>query len=413
MKKEDFLKICRSKSKEPLTEQEESFFGTIGEAIESALTQDTVERNKKFDEITNTLETSTKMDGKSLVEIVRNLATMVDTIEAKTKRSFTGFDKSNLEKKLEENKDLIMRCAKDKSQNFEIQFRARRAAVMTTANVITGSQAVATDNYYEDPDLVVIQYPKNFILDAITSRQVSKVPATLIVREQQATSGQAVLTAEGDVKPLISFSVGKTYYTRDKYAGRIEYTEETEIDFEQLKLDIIAMFEEQVIRDWNVGVLSKITTYASSYVSSSLDGTVQFPDIYSVIMAGIAQMNSLNYEPDCICLNPADLWLAKSTQDENGNYKINPFTNGFNGLTLFTSTQVAVGKMLLGTKQTIKEQHGAFITRSGQYADQLIENEYTIIGEVFSVLQTPTVSKASWLYLDIDAVKQVLTLERA
>ena len=173
------------------------------------------------------------------------------------------------------------------------------------------------------------------------------------------------------------------------------------------------MFEEQVIRDWNVALLAKITTYASTYVASSLDGAVPFPDIYSVIMAGIAQMNSLNYNPDCICLNPADLWLAKSAQDQNGNYKINPFVNGFDGLTLLTSTQVEAGHMLLGTKQTIKEQHGNFITRSGQYADQLIENEYTIIGEIFSVAQLPTVSKASWLYLDIAAVKQVLTLTQA
>lgn len=45
MKKEDFMTIMRSKAKEPLTAEQESAFGAIGEAIEKAFTEDSIEGN--------------------------------------------------------------------------------------------------------------------------------------------------------------------------------------------------------------------------------------------------------------------------------------------------------------------------------------------------------------------------------
>ena len=58
MKKDDFMKIVRSKAKEPLDEQAENMFGSIGEAIESALSAESVERNKQLKTITDKLGTT-------------------------------------------------------------------------------------------------------------------------------------------------------------------------------------------------------------------------------------------------------------------------------------------------------------------------------------------------------------------
>ena len=55
-----------------------------------------------------------------------------------------------------------------------------------------------------------------------------------------------------------------------------------------------------------------------------------------------------------------------------------------------------------------REQHGDFILRTGQYNAQLIENEYTAIGEVFSILQIAERDLVGWLALDLDAVKTAL-----
>lgn len=403
MKKDDFMKIVRSKAKETLTEQEENFFSGIGEAIEKALTEEAIERNKQLGAITTKL--GTVDEGADLAGIVRNLATLVDEVEKKSKRTLSSDDKFNLQKALEAKKGEI-EIARNGGNPWALEFKAKRvAAMMTDATVMTGAVAQNNPNWFEDPEVAVIQYPANFVLDAISSRQVAKVPATLIVNEMQATGTDGTgVVAEGAEKLLSDFKFAKTYYSRKKYAGRIEFTEEVQIDFEQLVLQIIQMFEDQVLRKWNDGVLADIIAYASTYTATALDGKVLVPDVYSVIMAGMAWIEGNNYSPDVLIMNPADLWLAKSTQNSNGSYQVNPFVQGFAGLNLFSSNKIAAGKVLIGTKSTIKEQHSAYIVRSGTYGDQFIKNESTIVGEIFSVLQLPVVSKKSWLYLDIATV---------
>lgn len=408
MKKEEFLKIVRSNAKVTLTESEESMFGSIGEAIEKAFTLDTVERNKSLKTITDQIGSFD--EGENVATIVRALATQVDALEAKTKRGLSHSDKFNLQKKLTEKKDEIMR-ARQGGNPWSVEFQAKRAAsaMMTTSTVVTGAQAINNDNVFDDLEVVVIQYPKNFILDAINSRQVAKVPET-IRRKEQIVAGVGVPAAvlEGGVKPLVDKKFTWVYDTRVKYAGRIEMTEETEIDFEQLVMQIITMFEDDVIRAWNNGVLTAILAYASTYTTTGLDGTLVSPDMYSVIGAGVAWIQSQEYEPDVIAMNPSDVWAMNLTQDLDGNYKYNPLGGNYAGLTPFITNKIEAGKILIGTKRTIKEQHGSFIVRKGTYGDQFIENESTIVGEIFSILSLPALSKVAWLYMDIATVKAAL-----
>ena len=410
MKKDDFMKIVRSKAKETLTEQEENFFGGIGEALEQAMTAETVERGKQLKAITDKL--GLVADGEDIATIVRNMATTIDTLEAKSKRSLSPDERFKLKSMLEEKRDEIQRARKG-GNPWEIEFRAKRAAsaLMTTASVLTGATAINNPNMFEDMDVVVIQYPKNFILDAISSRLVSKVPAVWRWKEQVVAGvGVPAVTAEGATKPLVDKKFTYVSSDRVKYAGRIEMTEEVEIDFEQLVIDITNMFEADVLKAWHDGVLAAIIAYASAYTATSLDGTFITPDIYGAIMAGVAWIQGNNYDPDVIVMNPVDVWMARSTQDLNGNYKMNPFggSDNFAGLQLITSTGVAAGNVLIGTRQTVQEQHSNFIIRKGVYGTQFIENESTIVGEIFSVLKTPTVSKPSWLYLNIATITAAL-----
>ena len=407
MKKNEFLDVCRKHLTNP-TPDDEKFLGIIGEAVEQSWISDSVQRKKELEEALKPLGKFD--DGQTVSEIVRNLATQIDTMEKKTLRNLSTSDKFNLKKKLEEKKDEILR-ARSGGSPWSVEFQAKRAAsaMITTSTIVAGAQAVNTDNMFDDLDVVVIQYPKNFILDAINSRQVAKVPET-IRRKEEITAGTGIAAAvlEGGEKTLQDRKFTWKYDTRVKYAGRIETTEEVEIDFEQLVMSIITMFEDDVIRAWNNGILASVLGYASTYTTTSIDGTLADPDLYSVIGAGIAWIQGFEYDPDVIAMNPADVWAMNLTQDLDGNYKYNPFGSNYAGLTPFVTNKIPAGKMLIGTKRTIKEQHGAFIVRKGQYGEQFINNEYTIVGEIFSILTMPTISKPSWLYLDIDTVKAAL-----
>jgi hypothetical protein len=415
MKKEDFLVICRSKAKQPLTAEDESFLGSIGEAIEKALGDEATERNKKLSEIETKL--GGVEDGETFAGIIRTLATKLDELEAKTKRGFSSKEKFQLRKMLEDKKSDIQAAMRDKSKDWSIEFRAKRAAsaLMTSANTITGSVAIDNPNFEDDLEVVVIQYPKNFILDSITSRQVANVPATKRIKKQTtAGTGEPGVISEGATKTLVDKKLLYEYFYRQKYAGRIEYTEEFEMDFGQLVIDIITMFEDEVIRKWQDGVLAAIVAWAPAYTSTSLDGTIVNPTVYAVIGAGKLCVQDKNYDADILIINPGDAAEAIYLQDNNGNQQFIPSELQFGGLMPFISNKIDAGTILVGTKRTVQEQHSAFIVRNGQYGNQLIENEYTVIGEVFSLLTLPsTVSNYSWCKLDIATVKDALRKEQA
>jgi hypothetical protein len=408
MKKEDFMQIVRSKAKETLTEQDLNFFAGIGEAVETAFNAESVERNKQIKAITEKL--GTVDEGETFSEIIRNLSKAITDLENKTKRSFTSDERFKLKSLLEAKKDDIQRARKG-GNPWEIEFRAKRAAsaLMTTSTVLTGAQAVNNVNVFEDMDITVIEYPKNFILDGINSRQVAKVPQTVARKEQLAESdGRIGATSEGNAKPLTDKLFTWKYDTRKKYAGRIEMTEEVEIDFDQLVLQIISMFEDDVLRAYQNGVLADIVAWADTYVSTGLDGTIANPTVHTVIGAGQLHIRNFNYEPDVIFISPTDVAKMVYTQDNNGNQMFIPEAFQFAGLTPFVTNQITAGKILIGTKRTVKEQHGNLIIRKGVHGDQFIENESTIVGEIFSVLSLPTQSQTSWLYMDVATVQGLL-----
>ncbi len=408
MKKTDFMTIVRSKAKEPLTEQDENMFGSIGEAIEKAFTEDAVERGKQLKAVTDKLGAID--DGQTLAEIVRNLATTVDNIEAKSKRGLSADESYRLKSMLEAKKDEINRARKGGAP-WEIEFKAKRAAsaLMTTSTVLTGAQAVNNTNIFDDLEIAVIQYPKNFVLDGIDSRQVSKVPQTWQWKEETTAGvGIAAVVSEGAEKTLQDKKFIWKYATRVKYAGRIEMTEEVEIDFEQLVMQIIQMFEEDVLRAWQAGVLASILNWADTYTSTVMDGTLVNPTVHTVIGAGKLHIQNYNYEPDVIYVNPGDVARMVYAQDVNGNQMFIPIELQFAGLTPIVSTGITAGKILIGTRRTVKEQHSPFIIRRGVTGTQFYENESTIVGEVFSNLKLPTQSQPSWLYLDIPTIQAAL-----
>ena len=407
------MQIVRAKAKQQLSQQEEEYFGSIGEAVEKAFEEDAIARNSKLNEITSKL--GEVEDGQSISSIIRGLAQKVDQVEAKSQRRLSASDKYLLRSKLEEKKaEIYAVMRKETNTPWGLEFKAKRAAsaMMTTSTVLTGAVAQNSDNIFEDMEVTVIRYPANFIGDAINSRQVSKVPAEIKWKEQVA-AGEGVIGAvsEGATKTLVDYKFVWKYAYPKKYAGRIEMTEETEINFEQLVLDIIDMFEQQVLRSYNAGLLTDILAWANSYSTTVLDGTLVNPGIINVVNAGKLEIANNNYTADVLIMNPGDYAGTQNMQNTNGDPIFVPDSALFPGLKLFVTNNITVGTVLMGDSALIKEQHGGFILRSGTYGNQFIENEKTIVGELFSVIKLPTESKKGWLKLDVATVKAALLVE--
>jgi len=407
MKKDDFLKICRSAAKSQLSDSEENFLGSIGEAIEGAFKNDQVERNKQLSEIVEG-KLGVFEGSETVAGVIRALATKVDDVENKFKRNLNEQEKSVLRKALEAKKEEILKIARHQSTSpWQIEFKLKRAAsaLMTTATVVTGATAINNDNVFDDMEIEVIRYPKNFIIDAIASRLVSIVPQFWKWKEQE-TAGVGVPTAvsEGSEKPLVDKKFVWKSSERKKYAGRIEFTEEVEMDFQQLSLDIINMFEEDVLRAYNAGVLADILAWAPSYAGTALDLTITKPTVMNVVNAGKLQLSNYNYAADTLVINPSDYASTQNMQNVNGDPIFIPDAVLFPGLRLFVTNKIDAGTILLGEGSIIKEQHSNYIVRQGVYGNQFIENEKTIVGEIFSNLKLTTESKKGWVKLDVATV---------
>ena len=370
--------------------------------------------------------TSLKSDLNTLIEAnkdvtdaqkleLEDLQEQLNVIKEKSTRKLNDFQKYNLRKAVEDNHEDIVNAIKNE-RPFEITFKAA-AMHMTNNGTVTNDASLdypVTDNFLVDNDIAKIRYPDNFLLNVIPNIQVSNVPAQRIRKEQAATEGAAALTVEGAVKPLTQYKFVRTTTDRVKYAGRIEWTEEFVMDFEALYREILMMFEEDVIRVWQAGLLAEISTNASSYVSSVLDDTFVAPDNGLAIIAGQSQLQSLNYEPDVVIMSPSDVVATMFQQDADGNLKAAPYINitsgTLNGMRLVTNNSITVGTAYIGESRLYREQHSDFILRTGQYGDQLIENEYTAIGEVFSILQIAERDMVGFLELDLDTVKAALLI---
>ena len=412
MKKTDFLEAIKRSMKKDASEQDLSFLNAIADGLESAMEKDDIARKKQIDDIANLLGSFD--EGQSAAAVIRSIAERVQQIEDKAKRGLSQGDKETLRRKLEEKKDEIIRARSDKSNNsvWALEFKASRAAsaMMTTGTVLTGAQAVNSMNVFDDTEITVIRYPRNFVMDAISATQVSKVPNPWRWKEQLAdNTGLPAETTEGNAKPLTDSVFSWKYADRKKYAGRIEFTEELAIDFEQLLVEIIDMFETKVIREWNKGVQADIVAWAPAYTSTGFDGYFIAPGVAEVIAAGKLHVSNTNYDADQVWLNPVDAAKAMIHQTTSGEITYLPEAIAFSGLTPFISNFVPAGTILVGQSNIIREQHGSFIVRRGMYGNQFIENEETIVGEIFSNLKLSTEAKKGWVKMTVATVLTALT----
>lgn len=417
------LDAVREKNGGTLSPEHEKFVAGIEDVFQSEITKEVtaseVRNSKAMNEALAVIGNLPKgEDGSTttIVEQLRSMAEKMDKLESISTRKMSNTEKFHLRTMLEKNKDAIIKATQSSSpEAVEIVFNACRAAsLMTTQNVITGAAVNTGMNLEWDNEIAFIKYPENFVLDIIRSRQVSKVPANKVKREQNSREGQAAVTAEGAVKPLVSYTFLDKIYPRKKIAAHMEWTEEFEMDFESLFNAILDLFETDLLRDWHRILLNTIITAAPGYVSTPLDGAFERPNIYTAIGASVLSVQTLLFEPNVIWMNPADVWAMNLAQDTTGQVIIPPIMVGNNqiaGMRLYVSTEIAAGHALIGDSNTWREEHTGFITRIGLINDQLIRNEKTIVGEVFSLMYQAVRDQGSWIYVDLAAVMAALQKE--
>lgn len=344
---------------------------------------------------------------------LKNIAETIEKMEKQQAQTLTEKSRFQLKKFVADNHAEIVKAIKNGTDFDGFTFSAVKAAVaFTTSNALSNGSVTMplVENYLVENDIAVIRYPENFILDAIPNRQVAKVPQQVIRTEQATVEGAVAVVAEGGTKPLTSDTFVRTTTLRKKYAGRIEWSEEFEMDNEMLFAEIERMFEDKVIRAWQDGLIATIQTNATAYTTSIFDDTFVIPDNALAVIAGQSVIQGMYFMPDTVIMNPSDLFATLFTQDTDGRPLNKTYIKDgrINGMKVFSSYKIASGTALVGESSVYQEWHSDYIFRVGTYNDQFIKNQKTAIGEVFSLLRIANIEKPAWMVINLATVKAAL-----
>ena len=407
----DLLKSFKDKGIE-IEEGQEKVLNELSASITKSMEDQNTTFQTGMKEAIGTLEKDEKGNVIPMVTQLKNIAESLEKMETKQSSRLSDQTKYQLRKMVKENHTEIVEAIKNKKE-FDFTFKVAAMHMTNNGTVSNGALTLPlSDNYLMDEEIAVIRYPENFILNVIQNRQASKVPEQSFKKGQATTEGAVAVTAEGAVKPLLQYKFVRTATARKKYAGRIEWTEEFEMDFEALLAAIVRLFEADVIRAWQNGIITQITTDAVPYVSSVLDDTFPAPDNGLAVVATQSVLQQLNYMADTVLMNPADLVSTLYIQNTDGDLKVSPYINATSGtiagMRLFSSNTIPQGTAYVGDSTVYDEVHSDYIFRTGQYGNQLIENEFTAIGEVFSILSIAEQDLGAWVEVDLAAVKALL-----
>lgn len=408
------------KSGAEVDEKQKGFLDALSTAIGKALE----ETDSTFSQaLKDALGEAEKDKDGNVIPMAKQLADIAAALEKmeKTNTSLIGEkEKFQLRKYVRDNHDSIVDAIKNKKELDGFEFTAIKAAApFTTTSAVSNGSGVGlplVENYLVENDIALIRHPENFILDVIPNTLLAKVPREVIKTEQTSEEGAVAVVAEGGTKPLVSDTFIRNRTLRKKYAGRLEWTEEFEMDNEMLFNEILRMFEDKVNRAWQDGIIATLITNAVAYTSSVFDGTFVKPDNALAVIAGQSVIQGMYFTPNVVIMNPSDIFTAMFTQDTEGRAELKPYivnNNGsysINGMRVFSSYKIAQGTALIGDSSVYREWHSNYIFRVGTYDDQFITNEKTAIGEVFSLLRIANNEKPAWMVLDLDAVKEDITI---
>lgn len=239
-----------------------------------------------------------------------------------------------------------------KSDLVNLGLEKRAAEPHQTDNLTIDSTALPDDlvHSFSVGAFVEKRRPYEFIFDFANRQTVAKVEKYKMWQEEGNDEGSFAIVDEGGLKPLVQGKLVDKVSEAKKVAGKIIVSTEFEKWRSGALNEIRRLMREKIIRDYAVGVTTDVVTNAPGYTGTSLDGTIPAAKLtdYHAIGALAAQIETLEFMPDTLFINPQDKWRLGLSQDQDGAFYLNipagtagiPTMLGFN---VITSTRVTAG----------------------------------------------------------------------
>lgn len=311
-------------------------------------------------------------DSSSAITSVKNIAGELEKI--KQNMQSRGNTKVNrfavdLEKRMAD----IEKIFQGKGENRSIvKLNVRAAAVMTTDNTINEvTNAIPADliESFSIAEFVGKRFGRQYIYDVADRTVVAEIEEFKTWLEEGDEEGAFAIVAEGAIKTLVSTSLVRNFAQAKKVAGKYIVTEEF-AKFRKNAYSIIRnLIMDKLVRDYNAIITADFQAEAAGYTGTALDGTITAPNDYDAIGAVAAQIETLNFVPDVLVLNPQDKWRLRLSKDAEGRYLFPMVTeNGQTivlSLRLITSTFQTVGSFTLAESGLFKIEEEPITVRIG------------------------------------------------
>ena len=207
--------------------------------------------------------------------------------------------------------------------------------------------------------------PQAYILPFIDKGSTDK--PSIPFMDKIPNQGAMATTAEGALKPLISFSFKINWSNAVKIAGRTKISEEALDDIPNLQ----AIAQNELVYehgiDWQEKVFTKINAIAGAFVPGTMAGTTVAPSKYDAIRAaiyGVKIASMGRYIPNLVLINSEDAYAMGATKDKNDNYVLPPWVmpdgTKIAGVMIKEVTDgnatVAAGEFIVGDFRKLKQR---------------------------------------------------------
>jgi hypothetical protein len=329
---------------------------------------------------------------------------------------------------LDEAMPEIEKIVRAKSGVLKLNIKA--AANMTLSNTITGDSSLPDDliESFSLGQFVPKRYPTEYIWNIVSRTTLAEITEFKTWLEEGSEQGAFAVVAEGATKPLVSYSLVRNYAGYKKVAAKYVVTEEF-AKFRQEAYNIIQrLINLKIMRDYAALLVVDLLAAAAPYVSSALDGQYVAPTDYHAIAAVAAQIESLNFQPNLLIMNPQDKWRIGMEQNSQGAFYLNIPFQGPNGQTTFlgfqvvTSNRVAVGNFILGEAGLFEVEDEPLTIRLGYGIDvttvsgnvtavtsDFDNNRFRVIVETFFRDFIATNNQGSFVYGNFNTIKAAVT----
>lgn len=298
-----------------------------------------------------------------------------------------------------------------------LAFNIKAADVMLRSTNITGSNLPA-------PMIVpgINEAPRNepFILDLVDVGAATS-PTIYWINKTGRQDGTAMI-AEGALKPLSDFDLATETTTVRKIASRTQVSTEMleDVDFiegeirsEGIMSNRLAIENQILFGDGTGQNLTGITTYASAFAAGDLADTVEKANIADALLAGITQLQMLNYNATGIVTSPVQRFKMRTLKDANGQPIIPVASNSsatvVDGITVMAKNQIPAGKVLIGDFKRSKVKILTDLrVEMGYSTGDWENNRVSFRVESRLAHYISDVDTAAFIYDDVDVIKAAI-----